>query len=124
DLNVLIQDNPDFRGHVYVTIPGDKLQGEVSIPLDRLRIPGLSGRYVNGKADLSASMDDRRLTVTLDSLTVNGKPLPQELMNGLRQQNLAENLYKKPENKAALRNLESVHVADGKIVLKARPPSK
>ena len=36
DLNALIEENPDFKGKIYVKIEGDEVKGQVSIPLDRL----------------------------------------------------------------------------------------
>ena len=38
DLNALIEENPDFKGMVYVKIDGDEVKGQVSIPLDKLEL--------------------------------------------------------------------------------------
>lgn len=124
DINALIQQDPNFRGHVYVTIENGKLKGQLSMPLDKLNIPGLSGRYLNGTGEFKASMKNGVLIVTLDSLTVNGKSPSPNVMQGLRQTNWAQNLYDKPENAEAVRNLESVEIQDGKVILKARPKSE
>src|SRR5579875_2829524 len=90
DLNALIEENPDLKGRVYVTIDQDKLKGQVSIPMDRFPSFGLTrGRYLNGEGEFKISLEDGVLIVTLESLLVNGNTLPDELMNGLRNQNLA-----------------------------------
>src|SRR5262249_41407240 len=73
DLNALIEDQPKLNGRVFVTIDGDRLKGQVSIPLDTLPLPLTSGRFLNGEAELKASLEDGVLVVTLESIEVNGK---------------------------------------------------
>ena len=60
DLNALIEENPDSRGRVFARVEGDKLKGQISIPLDKLKIGMLKGRYLNGEAELKASLERRR----------------------------------------------------------------
>ena len=38
------------------------------------------GRYLNGEADFKASLSDGVLIVTLESVEVNGKKVPDEFM--------------------------------------------
>lgn len=120
DLNALIEDNADFRGTIHARIEGDKLKAQVSFPLDRLEIGLLKGRYLNGEAELKASLSQGVLLVTLDSLMVNGKQPPDELLQELRQQNLAQDAYKNPKNAEWLRQFDSLEIKDGKIILKPR----
>src|SRR5262249_14644690 len=95
DLNALIEENPDLKGRVYVAIDQDKLKGQLSIPLDTFSTSALPrGRYLNGEGEFKVALQEGVLIVTLDSLLVNGKSLPPELMNGLRNQNLAREAYK------------------------------
>jgi hypothetical protein len=124
DVNQLIEDSPDLKGKVFVTIEGNKLKGQVSIPLDALAdVPFLGmfkGRYLNGEADLKASLQDGVLIVTLDSFEVNGQSPPEEMMTRLRQENLAKEAYKNPDAAELFRKLESLEINDGKIILKVR----
>lgn len=120
DLNVLIEDNPEFKGVIYVKVDGDEIKGQVSIPLDKLKIGMVRGRYLNGEADLKASLKDGVLIVTLDSIEVNGKRPPDEMMRGIREQNLAKDAYKEEKNANMIRKLESLEVKDGKIILRVR----
>ena len=121
EINSLIQDNPDLNGKVYVTIEQDKLKGKVSIPLSQLPIFGLTrGRYLNGEAELKASLQDGVLIVTLESIEVNGKDLPAEIMNGLRNQNLAKDAYKDEKTAEEIRKFQSIEIKDGKLIIKAR----
>jgi hypothetical protein len=124
DLNALLDENEEFKGKFFVKVDGDAIKGEVSIPLDPLaRGPfraTFQGRYLNGKADFKASLQNGVLLVTLDSIEVNGKKPPDELLTQLRQENLAKDAYKNPKNAEMIRKLESLEVKDGKIILKVR----
>jgi hypothetical protein len=124
DLNALIEENPNFKGKIYVKIEGDQVKGQVSYPTDALaKIPLLSmlkGRYLNGEAGLKASLEDGVLIVTLDSFEVNGQRPPDQLMTELRKQNLAKDAYKEEKASNMIRKIESLQVKDGKIILKVR----
>jgi hypothetical protein len=124
DLNALIEENADFKGTIFTRIEGDKLKAKVSIPLGRLDIGMLRGRYLNGEAELKASLDNGVLIVTMDSLEVNGKRPPENFMQSLRQQNLAKNAYDNPKNAELLGRFESIQIKDGKIILKPRPRAR
>jgi hypothetical protein len=123
DLNALIEENPELKGKIYVKVEGDEVKGRVSFPLDKLDMPvvgGLvKGRYLNGEAGLKASLRDGVLIVTLDNFEVNGKKPPDEFMQGMRQQNLA-NAYKDEKTSEMIRKLESLDIKDGTIILKVR----
>ena len=78
EINALIEARTaELKGKVYVTIEGDKLKGQVSIPLSDFPSFGLTrGRYLNGEAEFKVSLQDGILLVTLDSIEVNGKHRP------------------------------------------------
>ncbi len=124
DLNALIEENPDFRGKVFARVEGDKLKGQISIPLDKLKIGMLSGRYLNGEAELKASLSDGFLVVTLETLEVNGKRPPENFLVGLRKQNLAKDAYDNTKNAEMIRRFESLEIKDGTIILKPRIHAK
>jgi hypothetical protein len=122
DLNALIEDKPELKGRVYITIEEGKIKGQVSIPLSVFVDIGMTrGRYLNGEAEFKASLSDGVLVVTLDSIEVNGKRPPEEAMSNFRQQNLAKDIYKDPDNAETIRHLESIEIKDGKIIIKPRP---
>ncbi|HKI17629.1 MAG TPA: hypothetical protein VKA15_07100, partial [Isosphaeraceae bacterium] len=126
DLNALIEEEPEFaelKGKVYLKIEKDELKGQVSFPLEKLGLAMLKGRYLNGEADLKASLSDGVLIVTLDSIEVNGKRVPEEAMANMRQENLAKDAYKNPKHAAILRKLESLEIKDGKIIIRVRAKS-
>ena len=127
ELNALIAASPDFamlKDRVYVSLDGDQVKGQISFPLEELPMPWFArmakGRYLNGSAGLNASMNNGALLVTLQSLEVKGEAVPEQFMAGLRQQNLAQNVYKDAKSMATLGKLESIAIKDGKIEIKAR----
>ena len=127
EINALITAAPDFamlKDRVHISIDGDQVKGQISYPLDELPLPWFArmarGRYLNGSAGLSASMTNGALLVTIQSLEVKGEAVPEQFMAGLRQQNLAQNVYKDANSMAALRKIESIAIKDGKLEIKAR----
>jgi hypothetical protein len=120
DINALIDETAELKGTVYVKIEGDELKARVSIPLDKLPMPMFKGRYLNGEADLKASLFDGELIVHIDAIEVNGKRPPEAVMTDVRKQNFAKDIAKDPDNAAMLRKLESLEIKDGKIILKVR----
>jgi hypothetical protein len=120
DLNALIEENPELKGLIYVKVEGDEVKGQISIPLDKLGIGMVRGRYLNGEADLKASLQGGALIVTLDALEVNGKPVPEQFMKGIREKNLANDLYKEKKNAEMIQKFESLEIKDGKIIIKVR----
>lgn len=124
DVNVLISNQPDLAGKFYVSIEGDRLRSKVSIPLERLPVFGLTqGRYLNGEAELKAFLRDDILVIVFQSLEVNGKRLPEHIMNGLRAQNLAGDVHKNEKVARRIQKLESIEIRDGRIIVRPKPPA-
>jgi hypothetical protein len=124
DLNALLEEEPQLKGRVHLTVEGDEVKGQVSIPLSVfLDTSFTQGRYLNGEAKFKASLDNGVLIVTLDSLEVNGKSPPEQIMTDIRKQNLARDAYKDPKNAEMMRRFESLQIKDGKIILKPRAPA-
>ena len=127
EINALIAGAPDFakfKDKVYVSLDANQIKGQISWPLDELPVPWIArlakGRYLNGGAGLNVSMKNGLLLVTLQSLEVKGETVPEQFLAGLRQQNLAQEVYKEAKNVETLAKLESIEVKDGKIEVKAR----
>jgi len=130
DVNTLIQENADFKERIYITLEGDKIKGQVSLPLDKigenLPIFGrlLLGRYLNGEAELKVSLHDETPIVHIDSLEVNGQQMPEQMMTELRRENLAKNATRDRKNAEMISKLESVEVKDGKLIIKAHSKAR
>ena len=123
EINALIAGKPDtkqFKDKFHISIEGDKIKGQVSIPLGDTGIPFTKGRYLNGAAAFKASLQNGVLIVTADSIVVKGKPLPETFMARLRNENLAKDAYRDPKNAETLRKIESIEVKEGKVSIKPR----
>ena len=119
ELNTLIQKHPQCRElaeKIHLELEGDKLKGEVSLPLDKLG-EMFKGRYLNGSAVFRVGMTEGRLQLFIDTLTIKGQPAPEEFMKFIRAKNLADEVYKKPEAAAIIEKLGAVTVRDGTLIL-------
>ncbi|MFO1515123.1 MAG: hypothetical protein U1F83_19840 [Verrucomicrobiota bacterium] len=108
-----------FADKVYVSVNGNEVKGQVSMPLSALGWLG-KDRYLNGEAVFKVSLENGVLIVTAQSVKVKGTPLPESFMSQLRQENLAKDAYKDPKNAEAIRKLDSLQVEDDRVVIKAR----
>ncbi len=120
-LNALIADrDPRAADWVHLEIVGDRLTGEISIPLEELGFAPLRGRYLNGKATFHVSLRDGQFVVTIDTVEVKGRPLPEPVLSRLRRENLAENIKTDLETAEKLRNLDRLEIKDGTLILETR----
>jgi hypothetical protein len=120
DINALIgssRDREALKGKFYVSLDGDKLKSEVSVPLREIGVGMFKGRYLNGSATFNLSFHNGALSVTPQTIMVKGKPLPEAFMQEIRKHNLAAAAADEPEAVAALRGLEDIQVKDGKLVV-------
>jgi hypothetical protein len=123
EINVLLDDERDLKGRARVAINGDKLQGEISIPLDEL--PLMGGRYLNGRATIVPSAVNGRLQVRLTDVEVKGQPLPKEIQDALDQENVIPDNRPPGDRSPPVRALESVEVVNGTLrVVFAKEPGE
>ncbi|HYT60947.1 MAG TPA: hypothetical protein VEL06_12295 [Haliangiales bacterium] len=128
EINALIANDPNWKqmkGKAYVTVEGDQIKGQVSVPLAEFagRVPGLSrlkGRYLNGSAALKVSLSNGQLVVTLRSLEAKGQSPPQQVMTQLQTVNFAQDASQNPKTAELIGKLESIEVKDGEVIIKAR----
>jgi hypothetical protein len=119
DINLLIQNHPEWKemaGKLYVTIEGDQVKGQVSMPLGEMA-DMFKGRFLNGSASFNVGMESGRLLMFINSAEVGGKAIPAEIMNALRAENLAKKSNEKPEVAAIINKLESITVKDGSMII-------
>ena len=123
DLNMLIDENPTWKGKVHFTLKGDEISAKVSVPLDELKIPFLDfkGRYLNGNAAVTAEVDENgHLDVRLRDIEVKGKKMPDQLKASFADENLAKSFNRDPGNQKMLRRLRSIKVKSSKIIVRSR----
>ena len=122
DINALIVKAANLKelaDKVYVSVNGNEVKGQVSIPLSRLGWLG-KGRYLNGEATFNVSLENGVLIVTAREIKVKGKPLPESFMSQWRHENLAKEACKDPKSAEAIRKLDSIQVQESQVLIKAR----
>ena len=112
-----------FKDSIYLSIEGDQIKGQISLPLEKF-LSSFKGRYLNGEAAIKVSLANGVLIVTMQSVKVGNKAVPEEAMQTLRQQNLAKDAYKDVRTAEKIRKLESITVKDGSIIVLGRDPAK
>ncbi len=118
EINGLIGQDENLKGRVFVKINEGKVSADVSFPADM--VPGGKGRYFNGSVSANVSMENGVLIVTIADAEVNGESLPEMVLEPLRQENLAKDAYKDPENAKILRRFESLTIENDRIILTPR----
>lgn len=125
ELNALILKSPNAKelaDKVYVSLNGDQVKGQVSVPLDKFGWFG-RGRYLNGEATFKVSLENGVLIVTPSEILVKSKPLPESIMKDLREKNLAQEAYKDPKNAQAISKFQSIQIKDSRVTIQARTNS-
>jgi hypothetical protein len=125
-INALIASEAPYqalRGKFYFTIDDDKLKAQVSLPAEEagLKLPLFRGRYLNGVGTFSLAFDNGNLRIGLESLSIEGKPLPEAYSKRLRAQNLASWLLQNPRASMALERLQDVEVKGGRLIIMPKP---
>ena len=104
-----------LAGNLYVYIEEDTIKADASIPLDEFF--GLPDRYLTGKIEFTIEYADGRLDIHIKDVLVNEELLPEKFLEGIRSENLAEDMNADPEFEEKMKNVESIEVKDGKIYL-------
>jgi hypothetical protein len=120
EINAIIAANPDLRAlrnKVYVSIRGNQLKAQVSVPMEEIGLPRFKGRYLNGTATLAVSLQNGMLVLIPQEIVAKGKPLPEWYMSRIRRQNLAAGFNDNPRVSIAVDRLQDVQVKDGKLVI-------
>jgi hypothetical protein len=120
EINALIASGGDqqgLKGKVYVSLDGDQLKGELSVPLQDMGLNMFKGRYLNGSATFNLSFRNGALSVTPQTIQVKGGPLPEIYLREIRKQNLAFAFTNDPAATAVLKGLEEIQVKEGKLVI-------
>ena len=116
EINAIISSEKELKGKLFVKIEDGEIKGEASFPVPEV-VPLGKGRYFNGSMSLKASLENGVLIVTVDNAEVNGKPVPEEFMTSMRNQNLAKDAYNDPKTAEFLRKFENLTIDDNKIIL-------
>jgi len=121
DINArLLASNPELQGMVKVSIAGERLLVDASVPLEGI---GLGGRYVNGTIEAGLEMRDGRVEVRLESVrTTKGDEIPKDVLD-----EMSRHVSEDPDTRKrvledifgnAARHAKSLEVKDGRLVFR------
>ena len=123
ELNALIATDADLKalnGKLYVTLSGNQIEGQLSVPMEAVGLSLFKGRYLNGTGKFALSIHNGRLRLYVLSFVAKGRPIPTVYMDEIRKHNLAEGINSDPRAAAALDWLENIKVQDGKLILEPK----
>ena len=125
DINAWLS-NAGFSNKVYVSFTNSSLVGQISMPMDsfsgflnRFGISFLDGRYLNGAGVFDVGWVNGELSVKVKDILVNGQPLPEHYMSGIRNVNYAERQKGTPTGQARqdpLENISRVAIENGALI--------
>lgn len=122
ELNVMLRNSEPgglLGDSVYITIANSEVRGEVSLNLGAL-IPIFNGRYANGSATFNVYTEGGMLYVFIESFQVKGQAASQELLNGMRAQNLAQEAAKNPQFQAWISKVDEIRAEGAKLLVKLK----
>jgi hypothetical protein len=125
ELNALIATDPNLKalkGKVYVAIDDSQVKGQVSVPTSDVGLGIFKHRYINGSGSFNIVLTNGSLFLSLQSLAIKGRPIPEKYMQQVRAQNLAQGINDDPKSSAGLNKLKSIEVKDGKLIIVPAPP--
>jgi hypothetical protein len=115
DINSMIAASREARGKIFVSINGDQLRLQSSVPLGEFL--GRPGYYFNGDITVELKGAESLENPQLNRIVVNGEQVPSDLLNWkYRSRRLHEYL-------ADYRNsydIGTIEVRDGKLILRSR----
>lgn len=129
DLNTLVARDPrasELKGRAAFAIAQDELSADVSMPVNGDAKRGKAAtKFFNGHLGLGVSLDQGEFAFQLNTVVVNGKPLPGWTMQVLQSKDFAKGFnrsfnqawQKDPKAQAVLNKLRSVRVAGDRLVL-------
>jgi len=121
EINALIAANRKSHGLAFVRIDGNVGQVQVSIPLERLKVPfrdafGLGDRYLNATVTVAAPPGTNANNVQLSEVTVNGHSFPTDLLDR-RLLGAGQSLRSYVIKYANQYGVTGGEISDGKVIL-------
>jgi hypothetical protein len=115
DINTLIATSQDVRGKVFVSIDGDRLRCQASVPLGELI--RRSGYYFNGDIAVELKGAESLENPQLNTIIVNGQPVPHDLLNWKYRSKRLRDYLADYRNDSGVGTIE---IRDGKLILRSR----
>lgn len=115
DINTLIATKEETRGKIFVSIDGDRLRCQASVPLGELM--GRSGYYFNGDIMVELKNAESLENPQLNRIIVNGEPVPRDLLNWKYRSKRLRDYVADYRNDSGVGAIE---IRDGKLILRSR----
>ncbi len=115
DINALAATSEDARGKLFVSIDGNQLRMQVSVPIGEFL--GRPGYYFNGDVTIELNgvqpLDNPRFS----RITINGEQMPTDFLDWkYRYRRLREYLA----DQANAYEIGTIEIRDGKVILRSR----
>ena len=123
DINTLVDALPElqiYKGRLHFDIQTNIIKSQISLPLDKLEIGAVKGRYLNGTADVKVKVINGKLDVRLEGMEVNGVKATGAFMAQLQNENIAKDMNSDPKIQKILQRVESLTVENGQVILKLK----
>ena len=115
DINAVIATSDDVRGKVFVSIDGNQLRLEASLPIGG--VLGKPGYYFNGDVIIELNGAQALDNPQINRITINGEQVPSDFLNWkYRSRQLREYLA---EQRNAY-DVGTIEVREGKVILRSR----
>jgi hypothetical protein len=115
EINDLIASNHDTRNKMFVSIEGNRLRLQVSMPLGE--IAGRSGYYFNGDITIQLDGAESLANPRLSNITINNQRIPADLLDWKYRSRRLRDYLTDNENPW---NATSVEIRDDKLILRSR----
>lgn len=115
DLNALLASS-GLSNKVYITFTNKLLAGQISVPLEDVGIRFLRGRYLNGAGVFDVGCVNGELSVKVKDISVNGLPLPESYMKGIRDVNYAQGMATNSDTQEALQRIQRVAIENDRLI--------
>ncbi|MBT3374168.1 MAG: hypothetical protein HN742_33945 [Lentisphaerae bacterium] len=123
ELNVLVAKLPELkelRGKAAFAIERGEFIVDACVPLNDL--PGLEGRYLNGRFTLDISTEGGHPVIRPVQVTVPDGEVPQVIVKRLREMNVLDELTERDANARTLVDrISGLKIRDGKLVIDTAP---
>jgi hypothetical protein len=115
DINTLIATNQDMRGKIFVSIEGESLRCQASVPLGQFL--GRSGYYFNGDIAVELKSAESLENLQLSRIIVNNETVPPGLLKWKYRSKRLRDYLAEYRNGSGVGTME---IRDAKLILKSR----
>lgn len=110
----------DFHGSFSLAFVNGKATGSISIPLEKYASE-FKGRFLNGDAVFNFSMKNAVPVLTVESILLNARELPESFLAEIKQENLLEDALADPEVQELLKHVTDARIQGDRLVVEALP---